>query len=157
MVKAASNIYINYITIDSNNHPILYAKLQKALYGCLSSALIFYEKFLGDLQTHGFDIYPYDPCVANKTIKVDQFTLTWHIDDIKMSHKDPKKARKVIDCIKGIYGDNMHVSRRLLHDNLGMTLDYIKKGEVKVTMVDYLKGVLVGFPALCTLLQLSKS
>jgi hypothetical protein len=40
----------------------------------------------------------------------------------------------------------MHVSRGLVHDYLGMTLDYTKKGEVKVKMVDYLKGVLVDFP-----------
>jgi hypothetical protein len=38
------------------------------------------------------------------------------------------------------------VSRGLVHDYLGMTLDYTKKGEVKVTMVDYLKGVLGDFP-----------
>jgi hypothetical protein len=35
MVKAAPNIYRKYTTIDANNQPILYVKLQKALYGCL--------------------------------------------------------------------------------------------------------------------------
>jgi hypothetical protein len=40
----------------------------------------------------------------------------------------------------------MHVSRGLVHDYLGMTLDYSTKGVVKVTMVDYLKGVLGDFP-----------
>jgi hypothetical protein len=40
----------------------------------------------------------------------------------------------------------MHVSRGLVHDYLGMTLDYSTKGEVKVTMVNYLKGVLNEFP-----------
>jgi hypothetical protein len=38
MVKAAPNVYRKYITIDANNQPILYVKLQKALYGCLRSA-----------------------------------------------------------------------------------------------------------------------
>jgi hypothetical protein len=40
----------------------------------------------------------------------------------------------------------MHVSRGLVYDYLGMTLDYSTKGEVKVTLVDYLKGVLGDFP-----------
>jgi hypothetical protein len=146
MVKAAPNIYRKYITIDANNQPILYVKLQKALYGCLRSALLFYEKLVGDLKSEGFELNPYDPCVANKTIKRSQFTLTWHVDDIKMSHKDPKEVTKVIDWLKGIYGDNMHMSRGLVHDYLGMTLDYTTEGEVKVTMVDYLKGVLGDFP-----------
>jgi hypothetical protein len=44
----------------------------------------------------------------------------------------------------------MHVSRGLVHDYLGMTLDYSTKGEVKVTMVDYLKGVLGDFPEAIT-------
>jgi hypothetical protein len=146
MVKAAPNIYRKYITIDANNQPILYVKLQKALYGCIRSALLFYEKLVGDLTSQGFELNPYDPCVVNKIIKGSQCTITWHVDDIKMSHKDPKEVTKVIDWPKGIYGDNMHVSRGLVRDYLGMTLDYTTKGEVKVTMVDYLKGVLGDFP-----------
>jgi hypothetical protein len=146
MVKAAPNIYRQYFTIDANNQPLIYVKLQKALRGCLMSALLFYEKLLGDLKSQGFELNPYDPCVANKTIKGNQFTLTWHVDDIKMSHKDPKEVTHVIDWLKGIHGDNMHMSRGLLHDYLGMTLDYTTKGEVKVIMVDYLKGVLGDFP-----------
>jgi hypothetical protein len=51
MVKAAPNIYRKYITLDANNQPILYVKLQKALYGCLRSALLFYEKLVGDLKS----------------------------------------------------------------------------------------------------------
>jgi hypothetical protein len=75
-----------------------------------------------------------------------QFTLTWHVDDIKMSHKGPKEVTKVIEWLKGIYGENMHVSREVVHDYLGTTLDYTTRGEDKVTMVDYLKGVLGDFP-----------
>jgi hypothetical protein len=146
MVKDAPNIYRKYITIDANNQPILYVKLQKALYGCIRSALLFYEKLVGDLKSQVFELNPYHPCVAKKTIDGSQFTLTWHVDDIKMSHKDPKEVTKVIDWMKAIYGDNMHVSREPVHDYLGMTLDYTMKGEVKVTMVDYLKGVLGDFP-----------
>jgi hypothetical protein len=68
------------------------------------------------------------------------------VDDIDMSHKDPKEVTKVIDWIKGIFGENMHMSRGLIHDYLPMIMDYSTKGEVKVTMVDYLKGVLGDFP-----------
>ena len=47
---------------------VLYVRLQKALYGCLKSALLFYEKLVGYLEAHGFRINPYDPCVAIKMI-----------------------------------------------------------------------------------------
>jgi hypothetical protein len=146
MVKAAPNIYRKYITLDANNQPILYVKLQKALYGCLRCTLLFYEKLVGDLKSQGSELNPYDLRVANKVIDGHQFTLAWHVNNIKMSHKDPKEVSKVIAWLKSIYGDNMHVSRGLVHDYLCMTLDYAMKGEVKVTMVDYLKGVLNDFP-----------
>jgi hypothetical protein len=97
MVKAAPTIYRKYITIDANNQPILYVKLQKALYGCLRSALLFYKKLVGDLRSQGFELNPCDPCVAKKMINGKQFTLTWHVDDIKISHDDHKEVTKVID------------------------------------------------------------
>jgi hypothetical protein len=127
MVKAAPNIYRKYITIDANNQPILSVNIQKALYRCLRSALFFYQKLVGDLKLQGFELNPYDPCVANKMIKGKQFTLTWHVDDINMSHDDHMEVTKVIEWLKGIYGDNMHVSRGLVHDYLGITLDYSTK------------------------------
>jgi hypothetical protein len=97
MVKAAPNIYIKYITLDANNQPILYVKLQKALYGCLRSALLFYEKLVRDLTSKGFKISQYGPCVANKLVNGEQFTLTGHVDDIKMSHKEPNEVTKIIE------------------------------------------------------------
>jgi hypothetical protein len=45
----------------------------------------------------------------------------------KCPNDDQKEVTKVIEWLKGIYGDNMHVSRGLVHDYLGMTLDYSTK------------------------------
>ena len=61
----------------------------KALYDLLQSALIFYKKLRKDLETYGFVINPYDPCVVNATIESHQMMVTWHVDDLKVSHKDP--------------------------------------------------------------------
>jgi hypothetical protein len=54
MVKTAPNIYRKYITVYGNNQPVVYMKLQKALYGCLRSALLFYLKFVGYIELQGF-------------------------------------------------------------------------------------------------------
>jgi hypothetical protein len=121
-------------------------KLQKALYGCLRSALIFYLKFVGDIESQGFELNPYDPCVANKMINHKQFTMVWHVDKIKMSHDEEEEVTRMIKWLKSIYGEDMRVSRGRVHDYLGMTLDFTKKGEVKVTMIDYLKKVISDFP-----------
>jgi hypothetical protein len=146
MVKTAPNIYRKYITVDKNKQPVLYVKLQKALYGCLRSALLFYLKFVGDIESQGFELNPYDPCVANKMIHHKQFTMVWHVDDIKMSHDEEEVVTQMITWLKSIYGEDMRVSRGRVHDYRGMTLDFTKKGEVKVTMIDYLKKVISDFP-----------
>eukprot|EP00957_Ditylum_brightwellii_P112575 8581787-Ditylum_brightwellii.AAC.1 len=68
MVQTALEIYRKYLGIGKNNKPVLYVKLQKALYGYLKSALLFYNKLVGDLKGLGFEINPYNLCVANKMI-----------------------------------------------------------------------------------------
>jgi len=57
------------------------------------SSLLFYRKLRKDLEQLGFKINPYDICVANKLINRKQLTILWHVDDLKISHKD----KKVVD------------------------------------------------------------
>jgi hypothetical protein len=146
MVKTAPNIYRKFISIDNKGSSILYVKLQKALYGCLISALLFYLKLVKDLETEGYEINPYNPCVANKIVAGTQFTVTWHVDDLKLSHVSSDEVTKTIEWLKSIYGQDMQVSRGKKHDYLGMDLEYSNDGEVKITMINYLKGVLDDFP-----------
>jgi hypothetical protein len=48
MVQVAPNLYRKYITIDRKGTAILYVKMQKALYGLLRSALLFYNKLVAE-------------------------------------------------------------------------------------------------------------
>eukprot|EP00957_Ditylum_brightwellii_P140482 10703377-Ditylum_brightwellii.AAC.1 len=75
MAQTTPEIYRKYLGIGRNNKHVLYAKLQKALYRCLKSALLFNNKLVGDLKELGFEVNPYDPCVANKTIQGKQMTI----------------------------------------------------------------------------------
>ena len=36
----------------------------------------------------GFEVNPYNPCVTNKTVNESQMTVTWHVDDLKISNVD---------------------------------------------------------------------
>ena len=83
----------------SNGKPILYARLLKALYGCLRSALLFYNKLVVDLEAYGFTINPYNPCVANKMVNEKQLDVTWHVDDLKISHVDSKVVTGLIEYL----------------------------------------------------------
>jgi len=145
MAKAVPQIYRKYVTLE-NGRPVLYVQLAKALYGCLKSAKLFYDAFVEHLTDKGFKINPYDPCVANKTVNGKQFTIVWHVDDLKLSHVDEKEVTKMLDWLKSIYGDRMRITRGKIHDYLGMTLDFTTRGELRVTMVDYLKQAIEDFP-----------
>jgi hypothetical protein len=72
MIKVAPNIYQKYITTYWKGKSVLYVQLEKAVYGMMTSALLFYRKLIADLLSIGFIINPYDPCVVNKMINSNQ-------------------------------------------------------------------------------------
>eukprot|EP00957_Ditylum_brightwellii_P077882 5919371-Ditylum_brightwellii.AAC.1 len=90
-VQTAPELYQKYLGVGKNNTPILYVKLRKALYRCLKSALLFYNKLVGDLKQLGFKVNPYDPCVANKKTKGKKKMICWHVNDLKILHEDSSK------------------------------------------------------------------
>ena len=119
---------------------VIYVDLLKALYGTLKAACLFWEKFTATLTKHGFQINPYDACVANKTINGHQCTLAWHVDDIKASHKDPKVIDWIIETLQEEYGNEapLTISRGKVHSYLGMQLDFRKPRKLVVDMSDYI-------------------
>jgi hypothetical protein len=52
----------------------------------MKSALLFYRKLVSELPEMGFEINPYDPCVANKMVNGTQMMIRWHVDDSMISH-----------------------------------------------------------------------
>ena len=130
-------------------HKILYCNVLRATYGMLISALMFYNKWKKDLVSIGYEINPYDPCVANKIINGNQHTVTWHVDDLKISHIDPKVNDEFIKWVDSLYGDDeigrVTATRGKQHEYLGMKLDYETDGEVKVDMRHYIDDMLKQF------------
>ena len=124
--------------------------VKKAIYGMLQSALLFYKKLRGDLEEQGFKVNPYDPCTANKMINGAQCTVVWHVDDLKVSHRDPKVIDKFIKWVSHKYGDKeigeVKAKRGRVHDYLGMTLDFSEKWKVKIDQSKSVKQMLKDFP-----------
>jgi len=75
---------------------VLYVQLDRALYGCVQSALLWYELYSTTLKEMGFELNPYDLCVANANINGKQCTVCWYVDDNKISHKDQEVVASVI-------------------------------------------------------------
>ena len=130
---------------------VLYVHILKAIYGMLVSAMLFYRKLSADLVEHGFEINPYDPCVANKMVQGKQQTVCWHIDDLKASHMDSKVNDSFGQWAKKQYGSigELKIHKGKIHEYLGMKLDYSEPGKLKVDMIDYVKSMLSSFPREC--------
>jgi hypothetical protein len=69
MIQIEPEVYRKYVTVDKKGTPILYVKLQKALYGLMTVSLLFYRKLRKEFEQYGLAINPYDPCVANMETK----------------------------------------------------------------------------------------
>ena len=79
-------------------------------------------------------------------INGSQMTVTWHVDDLKISHKDSREVTKCIEHFRKIYGDRMTIHRCKVHDYLGMDLDFSSNKVLNIGMIKYLKKILEEFP-----------
>ena len=67
------------------------------------------------------------------------------MDNLKISCIDANEVTKRMQWLESEYG-KMHGSRRKRHDYLVMWLDYSIPEEVRISMEEYLRGVLDDFP-----------
>ena len=126
--------YEKFVTIENGKH-VLYLQLLKALYGCVKAALIWYTLFSTMLKKIGFKLNPYDKCVANKVINGAQCTIAWYVDDNKISHIDPAVVTDILNKIKS---GKLTITRGKQHTFLGMDIDFVGSGKVKILMKDYI-------------------
>ncbi|KAG7373146.1 reverse transcriptase RNA-dependent DNA polymerase [Nitzschia inconspicua] len=139
--------YHKYVVYEKGQK-VLYVHLIKALYGMLVSAMLFYKKLKQDLIDYGFEINPYDPCVANKIVNGKQLTITWHVDDLKVSHMQPSVVTEFMDWVKKMYGQigEVKITRGKVHEYLGMKLIYNSDGSMTIDMSDYIQSMIDAFP-----------
>jgi hypothetical protein len=152
LVEIAPDVYKSYVSKDKKGSKQLLVQCQNALYGTMVASLLYYRKFVKTLMDIDFVINLYDPCVTNKIIEGDQMTICFHVDDCKLSHRKTKVMDSMMEYLRQeyeiIFEDGygaMTVSRGKIQKYLGMTLDYTVRGQVKITMSDYVNEILTAF------------
>ena len=65
-------------------------KVVRDIYRCIEAPLQWYKMFTGKLHKEGFELNPYNECIADKTINVKQCTIAWHFDDCVISYAEQK-------------------------------------------------------------------
>ena len=74
----------------------MYVLLSKAMYGTLKAEILYYRKLSKELREYDFVVNPYNPCVANKWEDGGQLTVMWHVDNMKVSHKNKEEVTNFI-------------------------------------------------------------
>jgi hypothetical protein len=122
-------------------------KLDKALYGCIQSARLWYDTIKAALIKMGFTQNEQDECVFNRMNEGVQLTLALYVDDLLCTCKDiqfiknfEKELISEYGEVSADYGDK---SGRVAY--LGMTIQRRKAG-VHVSMDDYLADMLAFCP-----------
>jgi hypothetical protein len=66
-------------------------------------------------------------------------TVSWHVDDLKVSHKESKNVTDFLKWVTETYRQygEVKTTRGKLHDYLGMTLDYRVPGQATIDMRAY--------------------
>jgi hypothetical protein len=149
LLEICPGVYDEYV-IYEGKQKILYVQMLMALYGMMIASLLYYKKFRKDIEGIGFEVNPYDICVANRKVNGKQHTVTWHVDDLKSSHEDSKVNDDFEAWCEYKYGSDeighVKVVRGKIHDYLAMILDFSVPGAMIVDMKYYIDGMLEDFP-----------
>ena len=135
---------------EEQGEKVMYMEVLKALYGTLRAAQLFGGKLQAKLVNDwGFVPNRYDSCVVNKKVDGKQLTVAWHVDDLKVSHEKEEVLDEFIGMMGKEFGQDtpLSLSRGLVQEYLGMTLDFSERGRVVVKMSNYVKNILNDAPA----------
>ena len=125
-----------------NSNGTCVVRLKRALYGCVQSARLWYQKLSSDLISLGFVKNKLDECVFNR-LEADgkQSTIVLHVDDMLITASSEERIDTIKMEIEALYSSlSVHRGRKV--DYLGMTFDFTQPGKCRVTMNGYITDLL---------------
>jgi hypothetical protein len=130
MVTELDPKYRDYVEADGS----VVVQLDKALYGCVEAAALWYDDLTGKLKAGGFEANAYDSCVLNRTGKDGvQITVAMHVDDLLITSASHANIRELEAHLARAYPETTTRTGEVI-DYVGMTFDFRTTGQVAVTM-----------------------
>jgi hypothetical protein len=124
-----------------NSDGTIIVKLEKACYGCVESAKLWYANIVKTVTAHGFTHNPSQPCVFNKGIPGHQITIGIFVDDLFITVDQGVSPNSFLTHLTDTYG-TVKVHTGKIHSFLGMTFDMSTPGECKISMAGYISDLL---------------
>ena len=132
--------YRKFLRVDG----YLCVGLDKALYGCIESAKLWYDTISSQLRSLGFKPNDYDPCIFNKHVNGTQVTIALYVDDLMITCANDRALNGVILQLESMFeGSTVH--RGAVHSYIGMLFDFSDSGRVHVKMDGYIDDFLAEY------------
>jgi Reverse transcriptase (RNA-dependent DNA polymerase) len=135
-----SKINSKYRAFTEGNGPIT-VRLEKALYGCIESASLWYENLNLSLKGLGYTRNDIDICVYNRMNRGVQCTICIHVDDLLITSVSEVMITELTDGLRKRYGE-ITLKHGPMLNYLGITLDFTVSGEARLTMAGYINEIL---------------
>jgi hypothetical protein len=119
------------------NDRTMVVKLERALYGCLQSARLWYDLLRKTLEDNGYVSNPVDSCVFNKMYEDVQSTAIFHVDDIMTTCKKEGALEEMKRILLSNFKE-VNFCEGEQHAYLGRNFDFSAKGFVTVSMDGYI-------------------
>jgi len=134
--------YAQYVNEDGT----CIVQLDRALYGTIEAARLWYMNISSKLKEYGFEANPYDECVFNKVgSDGHQITIVLYVDDMMITCESEMELDRFEAYLHQCYGvDSITKHTGDVIDFLGMTFDFRIKGEVRVTMERLVAEIIAG-------------
>ena len=115
-------------------------KLDKALYGCVESAMLSYKDLKTTLEADDYRVNPYDLCVFNEVYKREQVTVIFYIDDLLGACVLSEALEDLYELLIKKY-KKVKVTRGKIHPYLGMIMNFQRPGVVTVANPGYISDL----------------
>ena len=117
-------------------------QLDRAQYGCVESAALWYDSLRETMEGLGYTRNPYDICVFNRRKESGvQCTAAVHVDDLLITSVSDDMISALTCGLKSRYGDITETYGTTLN-YLGMVFDLSHPGEARVTMKGYVDDMI---------------
>jgi len=136
-----NNTYNRY-RVKSEKGDYIIVNLDRALYGCVESAKLWYDDLKETLYKAGYKVNALDECVFNKGEGIEQCTIALHVDDMIITCKNKNTIEELIYKLKERYTEGVTVHEGPVVSYLGMTFDWSQHGQVKITQEGYIAEML---------------
>lgn len=117
-------------------------KLEKALYGCKTSGLLWFERITTYLKSLGFVQNPYDECVFNIMKNGVQLTVGIHVDDLLATSAVDENYTWLSDMLKLEFKEITEQTDAKI-SYLGMQIEKVQNG-INISMPTMVDDILDG-------------